>query len=345
MSTQGLSQSDDLRIEERREQAAAQAHRVQVITRLMQSVGILVPFVLVLVAGIVLVPSFLSSSNVKNMLVNAAILAIVGFGMTLVIALRGIDLSAGSTQALAACIAAYSVNTWGVLPGILLGVITGATLGLVNGSIVTALKVPAFVATLSTMSIFRGLALLFTGGAPILVASATFKSFGIGSIAGIPVPFVVALVVGAGMWFLINRMSFGKHVIAVGGNPEAAVETGISTNRILMTSYMIAGALAGVAGVLIASQLGIVNASLSMGLELQAIAIVVLGGTSMAGGNANIVGTFIASLLLAMINAGLNLMNVPSFYQYVAIGLLLVFALSFDGLQRAFVRRAMEGIV
>ncbi|MCC2307546.1 ABC transporter permease [Cellulomonas chengniuliangii] len=330
-------------VADERARSAERARRADSRRRLMQNAGVVIPFLLVLVAGLAVVPNFASSSNVTNMLVNAAILAIVGYGMTLVIAVRGIDLSVGSAQALAACIAAAAVNSAGPLVGAIVGVAVGAGLGLVNGLLVTQLRVPGFVATLSTMSVFRGLVLLFTGGAPIMIASGGFKSVATSSVLGIPMPFLVAALLGVGMWFVLDRMRFGKHVVAVGGSPEAAVDTGISVNRVLLTAYLVAGASAGIGGVLLASQLGVVNGSIASGLELQAIAIVVLGGTSMAGGRPRIVGTFIAALLLTMINSGLNLLNVPSFYQYVALGALLVFALSIDGAQRAAVRRMLEG--
>jgi len=342
MSDTTLESTADLVADERARSAEA-ARRADARRRLLQNAGVLVPFVLVLVVGVAAVPNFASGSNITNVLVNAAILAIVGYGMTLVIAVRGIDLSVGSAQALAACIAAASVNAAGPVVGAVAGIAVGAGLGLVNGLVVTRLRVPGFVATLSTMSVYRGLVLLFTGGAPIMIASAGFKDVATASLVGIPVPFLVAVVLGAGAWFALDRMRFGKHVVAVGGSPEAAVDTGISVSRVVLASYLAAGAAAGVGGVLLASQLGVVNGSVSSGLELQAIAIVVLGGTSMAGGRPRIVGTFVAALLLSMINSGLNLLNVPSFYQYVALGALLVFALSIDGAQRAAVRRMLEG--
>ena len=326
-----------------RDRSAERARRADQRRRLLQNSGVLVPFLLVLAAGIAAVPNFMSSSNVTNMLVNAAILAIVGYGMTLVIAVRGIDLSVGSAQALAACVAASVVNSAGPVVGALVGILVGAALGAVNGLLVTQARVPGFIATLSTMSVFRGFVLLFTGGAPIMIVSGGFKEVATSSLLGVPTPFIIAAVAGGAMWFALERMRFGKHVVAVGGAPEAAVDTGIGVNRVLLSAYLIAGASAGVGGVLLASQLGVVNGSVSTGLELQAIAIVVLGGTSMAGGRGNIVGTFVAALLLAMINSGLNLLNVPSFYQYVALGLLLIFALSIDGAQRAAVRRMLEG--
>ncbi len=330
-------------VADERARSAELARRADQRRNLLQNAGVMVPFVLVLVAGITAVPNFASGSNVTNMLVNAAILAIVGYGMTLVIAVRGIDLSVGSAQALAACIAASAVNAAGPLVGAVVGIAVGAGLGLANGLIVTRLRVPGFIATLSTMSVYRGFVLLFTGGAPIMIASGGFKSVATSSVLGVPVPFVIAALLGVGAWFALDRMRFGKHVVAVGGSPEAAVDTGISVSRVVLLSYLAAGAAAGVGGVLLASQLGVVNGSVAAGLELQAIAIVVLGGTSMAGGRPRIVGTFVAALLLSMINSGLNLLNVPSFYQYVALGALLVFALSIDGAQRAAVRRMLEG--
>lgn len=330
-------------VADERARSAELARRADARRRLLQNAGVAVPFLVVLVLGLTVVPNFASGSNVTNVLVNAAILAIVGYGMTLVIAVRGIDLSVGSAQALAACVAASAVNAAGPLVGAVVGIAVGAGLGLANGLIVTRLRVPGFIATLSTMSVFRGLVLLFTGGAPIMIASSGFKSVATSSVLGIPVPFLVAVLLGAGAWFAFDRMRFGKHVVAVGGSPEAAVDTGISVNRVVLAAYLVAGAAAGVGGVLLASQLGVVNGSVSAGLELQAIAIVVLGGTSMAGGRPRVVGTFVAALLLSMINSGLNLLNVPSFYQYVALGALLVFALSIDGAQRAAVRRMLEG--
>lgn len=330
-------------VADERQRSAERAQRADNRRRILQNAGIGIPFLLVLVAGFVAVPNFASSSNVANMLVNAAILAIVGYGMTVVIAVRGIDLSVGSAQALAACIAAATVNAWGPLAGVVAGIGVGALLGLFNGLVVTQLRVPGFIATLATMSVFRGAVLLFTGGAPIMIASTAFKSAATAKFLAIPVPFWIAAVIGAAAVFALSSMRFGKHVVAVGGSPESAVDSGIKVKRIELLAYLIAGAAAGTAGVLLASQLGVVNGSISAGLELQAIAIVVLGGTSMAGGQPRIAGTFVAAMLLSMINSGLNLLNVPSFYQYVALGVLLIFALSVDGAQRAAVSRMMKG--
>lgn len=330
-------------VADERQRSAELARRADNRRRLLQNAGVLIPFLIVLVVGLVAAPNFASASNVTNMLVNAGILAIVGFGMTVVIAIRGIDLSVGSAQALTACITAATVNAVGPLAGTALGIVVGAALGLVNGVLVTYLRVPGIIATLSTLSVYRGLVLLFTGGAPILIDSSSFKSVATAAVVGIPVPFIIAVLLGAVAWFAMGRMRFGKHVVAVGGSPESAVDAGISLRRIHLLAYSISGASAGITGVLLASQLGAVNGSISTGLELQVIAIVVLGGTSLAGGRPQVIGTFIAALLLSMINSGLNLLNVPSFYQYVALGALLIFALSIDGAQRAAVRRMLQG--
>lgn len=333
---------EDLVADERK-RSAERSRRADNRRRILQNAGIGIPFLIVLVIGLVAVPNFVSSSNVANMLVNAAILAVVGFGMTVVIAVRGIDLSVGSSQALAACIAAATVNAAGPVAGVVVGIAVGAGLGLANGLVVTRLRVPGFIATLATMSVYRGAVLLFTGGAPIMIASVGFKSVATAKFLGVPVPFWIALVIGVAAVFALNNMRFGKHVVAVGGSPESATDSGIKVKRVELMAYLLAGAAAGTAGVMLASQLGVVNGSISAGLELQAIAIVVLGGTSMAGGQPRLVGTFIAALLLSMINSGLNLLNVPSFYQYVALGVLLIFALSVDGAQRAAVAKMLKG--
>lgn len=330
-------------VERERQRALDVARRRARTARITQSLGIALPFVIVVAFCIVKIPSFTTASNLTNILVNASILAIAGYGMTLVIALRGIDLSVGALQAVVACVTAISINTMGIAVGVLLGLGSAVVLGALNGFLSTSLKVPAFVATLSTMSVFRGLVLLITGGAAVLISNKTFTGFSIGKVLGVPIPFIVALVLGVAMWVLISATRYGKHLVAIGGNPEAAFDSGINIRRVTMLAYIMCGVTAGIAGILLASQLGIVNGSLSTGLELQVIAIVVLGGTSLAGGRANLVGTFVAALLLATINSSLNLLNTSSYYQYVALGALLIFALGMDRIRAALSQRALKG--
>lgn len=336
-----LLDSTALAAEDRRRQAA-RADRAAEWQRRLQSLGIAIPFVLVLTAAALGVPNFLSASNVSNILVSGGISAIAAFGMTLVVSLRGIDLSVGSAQAVVACVAAFTINAagpWGMLAGLAVGVV----LGLVNAALIVGFRVPSFIATLATLSVFRGASLLITNGAPVMITDVPFRNIATTSVGGVPVLFLIAVVIGAGFWFLLEKTVFGRHVVAVGSNPEAASESGISVARVTLLAFVICSVSAAAAGVLLSSQLGSVSGSLSTGLELQIIAIVVLGGTSMAGGRGRIIGAFLAAFLLAMINSSLNLLNVPSFYQYVALGALLIFALSLDSAQRATLKRIMLG--
>ncbi|QPK80939.1 ABC transporter permease [Schaalia sp. ZJ405] len=327
-------------IEQNRIQSEGASRRAARLKDTLQNLGIFVPFIVILVTSAIFVPNFLSQANVTNMLIDSAILGIIGLGQTLVIAVRGLDLSVGSLQALIACSAAIAAANWGTVSAVAVGVGVGAIAGFGNSLLVTQFRVPDFIATLSTMTIFRGLVLLITGGAPIVIASTAFKSASTTAIVGVPVPFVVLILVGVCSWLILNRTAFGRHVIAVGSAPAAAADSGVSVARVVTIAYIVCGILTGIAGLLLASQLGIVNGTISTGLELKAIAIVVLGGTSMMGGRPRFVGTILGSLVLSMIYSSLNLLNVSSFYQYVALGALLVFALALDSTQRALVKRA-----
>lgn len=326
-----------------RRRAAERAQKADKTRRLLQGAGILIPFVLVLGYGLFFIPNFASGSNIINMLINASILAIVALGQTVVIAVFGLDLSVGAMQALVVCVTALLVNATNPVVGAFGGIVLGVVLGIVNGLVVVKLKVTDFIATLSTMNVFRGAALLITAGAPIEILSKGFKSVATVSFLGIPLTFVLALVIGVATWFVMEHLPIGKHVVAVGDNALSARDSGISVVGILLKAYAFCGLTAGIAGVLLASQLGTVNATVSTGLELQTIAVVVIGGTSMFGGHPRIVGTLLGSLLLTMIYAALNILNIPSFYQYIALGVLLVFALSVDSAQRATVARLFKG--
>ncbi|WP_183086310.1 ABC transporter permease [Mycetocola tolaasinivorans] len=335
--------SADQRSADQRAALAQAADRAARTAAALERFGVFIPFVIVAVLGIILAPNFLSAANIGNVLVNAAILAIVAYGMTLVIALRGLDLSVGSIQALSAVVCATAVNQMGILPGIVVGLIVGALVGLVNGVLIAYLKVPAFVATLGTMGIARGAALVFTDGGSVLVENKDFGLFASGKLLGIPYPFLLAIAILAVMYIVLERTPFGRHVCAVGGRPDAASESGINVSRVTVVSFVIVGVCAGLAGLLLTSQLGFVDGTLGTGLELQIIAIAVLGGTSMLGGSGNMPGSLVAAVLLAMIASSLNLLNIPSFYQYLAVGVLLLFALSLDTLRRRIQRNRLMG--
>jgi len=330
-------------LEAQRAQAEELADRVARRSAVIDRAGVLLPFIVILALAIVLVPDFLSSANIRSILVNASIVAIVGYGMTLAIAIRGLDLSVGAAAALASVVTAGTINSLGAPVGVVVGLIVGLVVGLINGVLVAYLRIPAFVATLATMGVARGVALLYTGGQRITVSGTGFRQLATGSVLGIPGPFLLAVLLCALTFLLLQRTGFGRHVCAVGGNPSAAREAGLNERRLTIIVFGLSGVAAGIAGVLITSQLGSVDATPIQGLELQAIAITVLGGTSLAGGAGNLPGTFIGALLLAMISASLNLRNIPGYYQYLALGLLLLLALGLDTLRQTVRNRLLAG--
>ncbi|MBD8605394.1 ABC transporter permease [Aeromicrobium sp. CFBP 8757] len=328
----------------RDEEASRSRLRRQRLATSLSRYGVLIPFVIVAVACVVAVPNFFAGNNLSNLLVNASIAAIVGFGMTIVIASRGLDLSVGSIQGLSACLLTMTLGSAGLAAGVGVGLAIGLAVGLVNGYLVAYLRVPSFVATLGTLGVVRGIALLVTDGQTVTGDSNVLSTLANDKLIGIPIPFVLALVLLAVLHIVLQYTPFGRHVCAVGGSPEAAAESGIDVRRVTLAAFVIAGLTAGLGGVLLSGQLGNVTGNLGVGLELQIIAIAVLGGTSLAGGSGNLPGTFIAGLLLAMIASALNQLNVPSYYQSLAIGVLLIFALSLDSLRRQIYRRIlMEG--
>jgi ribose/xylose/arabinose/galactoside ABC-type transport system permease subunit len=321
---------DDTKHTEQRRRAETIADRAARRETIIDRSAICAPFVVIAALAILLVPGFLSVANLQALLVNASIVAIVGFGMTIVIVIRGLDLSVGAVAALTSCVGAAATNGLGIPGGLVCLALLGCVVGLINGVLIIILRVPAFVATLATMGIARGAALLFTNGERITLRAPGLRSLAIDKLFGIPVPFLIALVLCAAFTLLLDRTPFGRHAAAVGGNPGAAREAGLDATRIGLVVYAMSGLAAAFAGLLILAQLGTVDATPIQGLELQAIAIAVLGGTSIAGGVGNLPGTFMASLLLAMISSALNLRNIPGYYQYLALGLLLVLALGLD---------------
>lgn len=325
---------EDTTLAEQRRTAEFEADRAAGREALLDRGAILAPFVVIAALATILVPGFLSLANVQSVLVNASIVAIVGFGMTLVIVILGLDLSVGAVAALTSCVGAASVNGLGVPLGVGCMLLLGCLVGLFNGGLIMVLRVPAFVATLATMGIARGAALLFTHGERVTLKSVAVRELAIGKLFGVPLPFLIALALCAACHVLLERTPFGRHASAIGGNPGAAREAGLNATRIGIVVYVVSGLAAAFAGLLVVAQLGTVDATPIQGLELQAIAVAVLGGTSIAGGTGNLAGTFMASLLLAMISSALNLRNIPGYYQYLALGLLLLLALGLDTVRR-----------
>ncbi|WP_038704869.1 ABC transporter permease subunit [Planococcus sp. PAMC 21323] len=294
------------------------------------------PFIgLFLIMSIITIlnPDFLSVSNLMNVLRQVSINALIAFGMTFVILTGGIDLSVGSTLALTGAVTAGLMAS-GVDPifAMLLGLLLGAVLGAINGIIIAKGKVAPFIATLATMTIYRGLTLVYTDGRPIsgLGDSLTFQMLGKGYFLGVPIPVVTMIISFAILYFILKKTTFGRRVYAVGGNEEASILSGINADRIKIYVYSLLGLLAAVASLILTSRLNSAQPTAGEMFELDAIAAVVLGGTSLTGGRGWIVGTLIGALIIGVLNNGLNLIGVTSFFQQVVKGAVILLAVLLD---------------
>lgn len=290
--------------------------------------GLLFSFILICAALTLLSDRFLTVVNITNVLRISAINAIISVGMTFVILTAGIDLSVGAIAALAAVIGAQFAHLGGSpVSGILVCLAVGIILGLANGVLTIVLRIPPFITTLGMMTIARGLALSFTQGIPITGFSDDFRFLGAGFWGPLPVPILVAAVVFAAGYFLLARTTFGEYVRALGNNPTAARLAGINTNRTTVAVYVIIGMLSALAGLLLIGRLDSAAPTLGVGYEFDAIAAVVVGGTSFAGGDGGLGGTLIGVLIIGVINNGLNLLNVNALWEQVVKGIVIALAL------------------
>ncbi|WP_448060476.1 ABC transporter permease [Cellulomonas hominis] len=287
----------------------------------------------------VLTPKFLTGANLLNVGVQASTIAVLAFGMTFVIVAGGIDLSVGSVAALSGMVSAWVFTTAG-LPGWLSlagGLVTGLVAGAVSGAAVAYGRLPSFIATLAMLSVARGLTLVLSDGRPIATAPSV-SALG-GDVAGVPVPIIVLVVAGLVAALVLNRSVVGRSMYAVGGNEEAARLSGIPVRKVLVTVFALCGLYAGLAGMLLAGRLDSAQPQAATGYELDAIAAVVIGGASLAGGVGRVSGTLVGALILAVIRNGLNLLGVSSFWQQVVIGLVIALAVGIDVLRRRSTRR------
>ena len=278
-------------------------------------------------------PKFLTADNLLNVLRQVSISALIAFGMTFVILTRGIDLSVGSILALTGAIAA-SMLAGGYNPMLAMGVamLLGLGLGLVNGLIITKGKVAPFIATLATMTIYRGMTLAYTDGRPVsgLGDSLAFQMMGKGYMLGVPMPVVTMVIAFAVLYFILHHTTFGRRVYAVGGNEEASRLSGINIDRIKIGVYALTGLLASVSALILTSRLNSAQPTAGTSYELDAIAAVVLGGTSLNGGRGWIFGTLVGALIIGVLNNGMNLIGVSSFYQLVVKGVVILLAVVLD---------------
>lgn len=276
--------------------------------------------------------SFLSSQNIFNVLRQLSTNLILACGMTMVIILGGIDLSVGSIIALTSCVSAAMVarHNLPIPVALLIGIAVGVLVGGANGLVISRTSIPAFIVTLATMNIAKGLAYVYTGGSPVRVISSEWQFIGAGYIGPIPVPVIILLIVVFITWFLMNRTKFGRHLYAVGDNPQAARYSGIDIQSVKFKTHLYSGIMAAIAGIILASRMYSGQPTAGDGAEMDAIAATVVGGTSMAGGYGRIGGTVIGALIIGILNNGLNLMGVNSFWQYVVKGAVILLAVYVD---------------
>jgi ribose transport system permease protein len=300
------------------------------------NISILGPFIGLIVFSIILgifSDSFFTFDNLLNLLRQISVNALIAFGMTFVILTAGIDLSVGSILALGSALTA-GLLTSGMDPilAIFIGLLIGLVLGAINGLVITKGKVAPFIATLATMTIYRGATLVYTDGRPItgLSDSFSFKMIGKGYVFGIPFPVILMLIAFAILYFVLKKTVFGRQVYAIGGNEEAAILSGIKADRVKIWVYSITGMLAVLAGIILTSRLNSAQPTAGASFELDAIAAVVIGGTSLMGGKGKIVGTLIGALIIGVIDNGLNLLNVSSFYQQIVKGGIILLAVLLD---------------
>jgi len=277
--------------------------------------------------------NFFTVNNMLNLLRQVSINGLIAFGMTFVILTGGIDLSVGSMLALGSALTA-GLLTSGIDPllAIFIGLLIGLLLGAINGIIITKGKVAPFIATLATMTIFRGATLVYTDGKPItgLSDSFIFEMIGKGYLFGIPFPVIIMLIIFFILVFLLQNTVFGRQVYAIGGNEEASILSGIKADRIKIWIYSLVGMLSVLAGIIMTSRLNSAQPTAGTSYELDAIAAVVIGGTSLAGGRGRIAGTLIGVLIIGVIDNGLNLLNVSSFYQQIVKGGVILVAVLLD---------------
>ncbi|AMO87405.1 Ribose transport system permease protein rbsC [Solibacillus isronensis B3W22] len=300
---------------------------------MLGKLGPLLGLFLIVIVITILNPSFMTTDNILNILRQVSISALIAFGMTFVILTGGIDLSVGSTLALTGAVAATMLAS-GIDPvlTILAALILGAILGAVNGVIIAKGKVAPFIATLATMTIYRGLTLVYTDGRPVsdLGNEITFQMLGKGYFFGIPVPVCTMILAFIALYVIMHKTTFGRRVYAVGGNEAASKLSGINVDRVKIAVYSLTGMLAALSALILTSRLNSAQPTAGTSYELDAIAAVVLGGTSLTGGKGWIFGTLVGALIIGVLNNGLNLIGVSSFFQQVVKGIVILIAVLID---------------
>jgi ribose/xylose/arabinose/galactoside ABC-type transport system permease subunit len=310
--------------------------------RLRKGIGavpLIVPLAVLVVFMSLTSSAFLTPTNIENLLVQSSIVAIPSLAMMMCLVMGDFDLSVGSVVAFAGAITCTLIlSGYPTVIAMGAGLLAGAGVGLFNGLVVTRLKVTPFIATMATLVIVRGVTLVYTNGHDVIVDSPTLKLLVGARPLGIPMPIVLAAIAAVGAWWVLNRVRFGRWVSAIGSNRDAAGVTGLPVNRTRVLVYILVGTAAALWGLFISSQLQKGSGLLGIGFELTAITVVILGGTSLKGGRGTVAGTILGALMLETIRNGLNLLNVPTAYQRISVGIVLVAALAVIGLRDRYSR-------
>lgn len=319
--------SDDRAAEE--PQRGGLRHKLTIVS--FRDAGVLIGLIVIFGTFAYLAPAFLTTPNVLNILQQSSINACIALGMTLVIVSGGIDLSVGPTAALTAVISASLLVAGVPVPlAILVGLCVGMATGLFNGVLIAYAGLQPFIVTLGGLSLFRALALIYTGGNPIFGIPTEFRAIFNGATLGVPNSVLIVACLALGAWILLNRTPFGEYLMAVGGNSEAAHVAGVPVRRTKIVAYMISGTMASVAALILMGRLGAAEPIMGTLWELDAIAAAAIGGASLMGGRGSIVGTIMGAIILGALRNGLTLMNVQAFYQLLATGLIIILAMLID---------------
>jgi inositol transport system permease protein len=298
---------------------------------ILRQFGLVIALVVLCLVLAAVQPGFLTVPNLINVVRQISINGILAVGVTFVLLTGGLDLSLGSLVALtgvaAACFA--HPDQYPVILPVLIGVLVGAACGAANGVVVTKGKVAPFIVTLGMMTVARGLALVISAGKPVSNLSREFTALA-GNVGGVPIPVLILALISVVAYVFLKNFRLGRYVYAVGGNETAARASGVNVQAVKLFAYTMSGALAGLAGVVLAARITTGQPNAGVGYELDAIAAVVIGGTSLSGGVGSVGGTLLGALLMGVINNGLDLMNVSSYYQQIAKGLIIVGAVWMD---------------
>ena len=297
----------------------------------LRDAGTLIGLLIIIITFSFLSPVFFTIPNLLNILQQSSINALIALGMTLVIISGGIDLSVGPTAALSAVLGATMMVAGVPVPLAILATLgIGAICGVFSGSLVAYAGLQPFIVTLGGLSLFRAVALIYTGGNPVFGIPTEFRSLINSEIFGIPTPIVIVAVIALVLWTVMNKTPLGEYILAVGGNEEAARVAGVPVKRTKVTVFVISGTLASLASLILIGRLGAAEPTIGNLWELDAIAAAAIGGASLMGGKGSVVGTIIGAIILGALRNGLTLLNIQAFYQLLATGLIIIIAMLID---------------